>query len=71
MLFPGLLAIATIPLIAVAGIVQMAMMTGGYGDKDVRRSCFPGSGGTLCLVCHTLNERFVCSVEEAMFKRCD
>ncbi|CAM9784749.1 unnamed protein product, partial [Ectocarpus sp. 12 AP-2014] len=30
----GLLAIATIPLIAVAGIVQMAMMTGGYGDND-------------------------------------
>lgn len=30
----GLLAMATIPLIAFAGIVQMAMMTGGYGDND-------------------------------------
>lgn len=33
--FAGLLAMATIPLIAFAGIVQMAMMTGGYGDNDV------------------------------------
>ncbi|CAM9769475.1 unnamed protein product, partial [Laminaria digitata] len=32
--FSGLLAMATIPLIAFAGIVQMAMMTGGYGDND-------------------------------------
>ncbi|CAM9424479.1 unnamed protein product [Ascophyllum nodosum] len=30
----GLLAMATIPLIAFAGIVQMAMMTGGYGDGE-------------------------------------
>ena len=28
---------ATIPLIAFAGIVQMAMMTGGYGDGEVRK----------------------------------
>lgn len=34
-LVPGLLAIAMIPLIAIAGIVQMAMLTGEYGDKDV------------------------------------
>lgn len=33
--FAGLLAIAMIPLIAIAGIVQMAMFTGEYGDKDV------------------------------------
>lgn len=31
----GLLAVAMIPLIAIAGIVQMAMLTGGYGDNDV------------------------------------
>lgn len=24
-----------IPLIAAAGVVQMAMLTGGYGDNDV------------------------------------
>ncbi|CAM9424622.1 unnamed protein product [Ascophyllum nodosum] len=30
----GLLAMATIPLIAFAGIVQMAMVTGGYGDGE-------------------------------------
>lgn len=34
----GLLAIATIPFIAAAGIVQMAMLTGGYGDNDVSQS---------------------------------
>lgn len=34
----GLLAIATIPFIAVAGIIQMAMLTGGYGDNDVSQS---------------------------------
>ena len=27
---------AMIPLIAAAGVVQMAMLTGGYGDSDVR-----------------------------------
>ena len=26
---------AMIPLIAFAGVVQMAMLTGGYGDNDV------------------------------------
>ncbi len=31
----GLIAMAMIPLVAAAGIVQMSMMTGGYGDKDV------------------------------------
>lgn len=31
----GLLAVAMIPMIAFAGIVQMSMMTGGYGDNDV------------------------------------
>lgn len=39
----GLLAVAMIPLIAAAGVVQMAMLTGGYGDNDVRFciiSCF-------------------------------
>eukprot|EP00904_Undaria_pinnatifida_P011955 jgi/Undpi1/7890/HiC_scaffold_24.g10362.m1 len=30
----GLLAMAAIPLIAFAGIVQMSMMTGAYGDND-------------------------------------
>lgn len=34
-LVAGLLAMAMIPMIAFAGIVQMAMMTGGYGDNDV------------------------------------
>lgn len=32
----GLLAMAMIPLIAFASIVQLAFMTGGYGDEEVR-----------------------------------
>jgi len=27
---------AMVPLIAVAAVVQMAMMTGGYGDEEAR-----------------------------------
>lgn len=27
---------AMVPMIAAAGVVQMAMLTGGYGDNDVR-----------------------------------
>lgn len=38
----GLLAIATIPLVAAAGVVQMAMLTGGYGDNDVSHSASAG-----------------------------
>lgn len=30
----GLTAMAMIPLIAVSAVVQMAMMTGGYGDNE-------------------------------------
>lgn len=32
----GLLSMAMVPLIAVAAVVQMAMMTGGYGDEEAR-----------------------------------
>eukprot|EP00752_Nemacystus_decipiens_P011582 g10286.t1 len=46
----GLLAIATIPFIAVAGIVQMAMLTGGYGDKDG----LDGGGGAAGLLSSAL-----------------
>lgn len=31
----GLLAVAMIPLIAVAGVIQLSMVNGGYGDTEV------------------------------------
>ncbi|CAM9323517.1 unnamed protein product [Pylaiella littoralis] len=46
----GLLAFAMIPLIAFAGIVQMAMLTGGYGDDDG----LDGGGGAAGLLSSSL-----------------
>ncbi|CAM9703395.1 unnamed protein product, partial [Scytosiphon promiscuus] len=46
----GLLAFATIPLIAAAGVVQMAMVTGGYGDNDG----LDGGGGAAGLLSSSL-----------------
>lgn len=34
----GLLAVAMIPLIAVSAMIQMAMMTGGYGDNEASKN---------------------------------
>ncbi|CAN0555865.1 unnamed protein product, partial [Ectocarpus sp. 12 AP-2014] len=46
----GLLAMAMIPLIAAAGVVQMAMLTGGYGDNDG----LDGGGGAAGLLSSSL-----------------
>lgn len=41
---------AMIPLIAAAGVVQMAMLTGGYGDNDVSIFVFAiNANQPLCL----------------------
>lgn len=42
---------ATIPLIAAAGVIQMSMMTGGYGDDEASHrplwTMSPGKGDVV------------------------
>lgn len=41
---------AMIPLIAVSAVVQMAMMTGGYGDNEVSHRMVLPQGGSARVI---------------------